>query len=118
MEKKMKRNATSKPFSEEEKAAAIAAAPDAVVFDPENPPTRSEEWAGAIVSHSLAQLREKLSARRQRGPGKSPKKMPTTVRFSPGVLSAFRATGKGWQTRMDAALADWLKNNSPEELTG
>jgi len=28
----------------------------------------------------------------------------TTIRLSHDVLLAFKATGKGWQTRMDAAL--------------
>ena len=29
-----------------------------------------------------------------------------TIRLSPDVLSAFRASGSGWQTRMDAALRE------------
>jgi len=29
------------------------------------------------------------------------------------VLAAFRAGGPGWQTRMNAALRDWLKTQSP-----
>lgn len=37
-----------------------------------------------------------------------------TIRFSPDVLAAFRASGAGWQTRMDAALKDWLKKHKPE----
>jgi uncharacterized protein (DUF4415 family) len=36
-----------------------------------------------------------------------------TIRLSPDVVEAFRATGKGWQTRMDAALKDWLKDHTP-----
>ena len=40
-------------------------------------------------------------------------KVPTTIRLSPEVSAAFRATGRGWQTRIDAALKDWLKNHSP-----
>ena len=39
-----------------------------------------------------------------------------TIRMTPATVDRFRATGKGWQTRMDAALADWLKEHSPEEL--
>lgn len=31
-----------------------------------------------------------------------------TIRLSPEVVGAFRATGSGWQTRIDAALKDWL----------
>jgi uncharacterized protein (DUF4415 family) len=40
-------------------------------------------------------------------------KQAVTVRYSPEVLAAFRATGAGWQTRMNDALKDWLSNHSP-----
>lgn len=36
-----------------------------------------------------------------------------TVRYDVDVVEAFKATGKGWQTRMNAALKDWLKTHSP-----
>ena len=39
-------------------------------------------------------------------------KISTTIRFSDDVLTPFRNTGKGWQTRMDNALRDWLKTHS------
>ena len=48
-----------------------------------------------------------------RAPQKSPTKQATTIRLSPEVMAAFKATGAGWQTRIDAALKDWLKNHSP-----
>jgi uncharacterized protein (DUF4415 family) len=107
----MKRNAISAPFDEAFISAAIAAAPEAPVDDPENPATRPEDWNGAITSHSYAELKTGLAERRRRGPGKIPKKEPTTIRFSPDVLAAFRATGKGWQTRMDDALREWLQTH-------
>ncbi len=43
-------------------------------------------------------------------------KTPVTIRMTPATVERFRATGKGWQTRMDAALTDWLKEHSPEDL--
>ncbi len=36
-----------------------------------------------------------------------------TIRLSPDVVATFRASGAGWQTRMDAALKDWLKKHKP-----
>lgn len=36
-----------------------------------------------------------------------------TFHLSPDVVDAFRATGDGWQTRVDAALRDWLKSHKP-----
>jgi uncharacterized protein (DUF4415 family) len=34
-----------------------------------------------------------------------------TIRLSPDVLGKFRAAGRGWQTRVDMALRDWLKTH-------
>jgi uncharacterized protein (DUF4415 family) len=56
-----------------------------------------------------------LARRRGRPTGSTAatRKEPTTVRFDPEVLAAFRATGKGWQTRINNAMRDWLKTHSP-----
>ncbi|ENS4525537.1 BrnA antitoxin family protein [Salmonella enterica] len=43
-------------------------------------------------------------------------KILVTFRCSPEILNAFRATGDGWQTRMNAALKDWLKQHKPEDV--
>lgn len=40
-------------------------------------------------------------------------KVSTTIRFDRDVIAAFRASGPGWQTRMNAALRDWLQTHSP-----
>ena len=50
---------------------------------------------------------------RPAGSTKPETKRAVTVRYSPDVLAAFKATGAGWQARMDAALKDWLKTHSP-----
>ena len=34
-----------------------------------------------------------------------------TVRLDSSILATFKATGKGWQTRMNDALKDWLKEH-------
>jgi len=41
-------------------------------------------------------------------------KEQVAVRYSQDVLAAFRATGAGWQVRMNDALRDWLKTHSPD----
>jgi uncharacterized protein (DUF4415 family) len=51
--------------------------------------------------------------RRQRGRTTGSNKESTTIRFDRDVLAAFRAGGPGWQTRMNAALRDGLKTQSP-----
>src|SRR5574337_812634 len=91
-------------------ADALAAAPDTPVADADNPPTKSDEWEDAVVSRSLAELREKLAVRR-RGPGRAPRKVPTTIRFDADVLEALKATGRGWQTRVNEAMREWVKKH-------
>ena len=51
-----------------------------------------------------------------RGVQKAPTKERITIRLSPEVVKPFRATGDGWQTRVDAALKDWLKSHKPAEV--
>jgi uncharacterized protein (DUF4415 family) len=36
-------------------------------------------------------------------------KLAVNIRLSPDVLTAFRESGPGWQTRIDEALREWLK---------
>jgi uncharacterized protein (DUF4415 family) len=86
----------------------MEAAQDTPVADTENPPTKPEDWNGAVASRSLPELREKLSGC-HRGPGNKPRKVPTTIRFDPDVLAALKATGKGWQTRVNDAMREWVK---------
>jgi len=65
------------------------------------------------ANQALPPSLQKTLGMRQRGPQRSPTKVSTTIRLSSDVLQAFRATGDGWQTRVDAALKDWLKTHSP-----
>ena len=44
----------------------MAAAPETPVVDADNPRTDPGDWDHAIVSHSYAELREKLAERRTR----------------------------------------------------
>lgn len=60
-----------------------------------------------------ASLRARLGVR---GPQKAPTKVQTSIRLSPEVVESFRASGAGWQTRIDVVLAEWLKTHSPDEV--
>ena len=55
--------------------------------------------------------RKALAAKRkpgQRGPQVAPTKQLVSVRYSPDVLAFFKASGAGWQSRMDDALKQWV----------
>ena len=47
-----------------------------------------------------------------RGPQKSPKKVVTTIRLSPDILEKFKATGNGWQTRIDKSSRQFINEHS------
>ena len=87
--------------------------PNPELIDEENP-----EWTDEMLKKSVRfdALPESLKAKLKsppRGPQKAPTKVATTIRLSPDVMDAFKATGTGWQTRIDAALRDWLMTHSP-----
>ena len=63
--------------------------------------------------HTPANIATYKARGRPVGSFKGDSKQAVTVRYSPEVLAAFRATGAGWQTRMNDALKDWLSTHSP-----
>ena len=77
----------------------------------DTPATKPEDWDDAFVTHSSTELRNAVAARRTRGPNKRPIKEQVAVRYSPEVLSYFRATGSGWQSRMDEALREYIEQH-------
>jgi uncharacterized protein (DUF4415 family) len=94
---------TSRPFSPEQIAAAKAAAPTvrrraAAVID----------WSKGVVTQGGGVAATIGAIKRTRGPNKQPTKEQVAIRLDPDVLSAFRAGGPGWQTRLNAVLKDWL----------
>lgn len=68
-----------------------------------------KDFKAAVPASALPpSLRKKLGVR---GPQKAPTKERITIRLSRDVVERFRATGEGWQTRLDAALRDYLKTH-------
>jgi uncharacterized protein (DUF4415 family) len=49
----------------------------------------------------------------ERRPRKASTNERVAVRLSHDVVDRFRATGHGWQSRIDAALRDWLDTHLP-----
>jgi uncharacterized protein (DUF4415 family) len=72
---------------------------------------RAEDFTAMRGANELpASLQRKLGVR---GPQRAPTKERITIRLSREVVSRFRATGEGWQARVDAALKDWLEAQRP-----
>ncbi len=69
-------------------------------FDPDTAPDLSRDgWPQKFA---------KVAVRRGRPPVAKPK-VSTTIRLSQDVIDHFRAGGRGWQTRIDQALRDWIR---------
>lgn len=68
------------------------------------------EITSAWVASADLYIGEKL-VRRGRPP-KSSTKVLTTLRLDPDVVAGLRATGSGWQTRVNDAMREWLKTHS------
>ena len=73
----------------------------------DNPVWSEEDFrrAGPAFDVLPAPLAAVLPRRRgQRGPQREPAKRLVSLRIDPDVLERFRATGNGWQTRVNDAL--------------
>ncbi len=78
--------------------------PEYGVPDAENPEWTKEDFARAKRFHELPLDLQRALKRGKRGPQKAPTKELISVRLSPDVLSALRATGEGWQTLINDTL--------------
>ena len=66
---------------------------------------------GKAEMKPFAALPKSLQSKLKGRPKAAVTKERITIRLSPEVVQTFRATGEGWQTRMDAALKEWLKSH-------
>lgn len=84
--------------------------PNPEIIDDENPEWTKGDFKRAVPFSALP---ETLQAKLRGRPKAAVTKERITIRLSPEVVERFRASGDGWQTRVDAALKDWLKTHSP-----
>jgi uncharacterized protein (DUF4415 family) len=76
-------------------------------IDPDDAPELTDEFFEQADEY----IGDKLIRRGR--PKAEQTKQALTVRYDADIVAAFKATGKGWQTRMNEALRDWLKSHSP-----
>lgn len=81
------------------------------------PPEKDFVWDGVDEDDRPLPKEEMLAgieaARRKRGrPAGSGTKEQVAIRFDRDVLAALRATGPGWQTRVNDAMREWVKGHT------
>ncbi len=91
-------------MTREQVAAAVRAIPKEKFFvwdgiDEDDRPLTKEEMRAGIEA-----------AKRRRGRPAGSDKTQIALRVDNDTLAAFRAGGAGWQSRMNAALGEWVKS--------
>lgn len=97
---------TSRRLTEPQKQAARSAAP----ARPAN--RRKLDWTQAVATKGEGVQATIEVVKRTRGPGRNPSKTQVAIRLDRDVIEAFKADGQGWQTRMNAALRQWLAEHA------
>ena len=93
--------------------------PDPTLIDEDNPEWTEEDFAKAKPAAEVlpklfgAKVAEEMLWSKRGRPVSDNPKTHVNLRLDPDVVAAFRASGRGWQTRLNAALKDWLKTHSP-----
>ncbi|MGR6466576.1 BrnA antitoxin family protein [Rhizobium sp. PAMB 3182] len=89
-----------RPLTDEEEAEIQRA----IALDPDAPEATDEELAQARpFAEVLPDLHESIQRSRGRPPVDNPRKH-VSLRLDADVLDHFKATGKGWQSRINEAL--------------
>ena len=87
---------------------------DSIPYAPEDGPydPNDAEAARAWLRNAEATRKGKVVRRGKRGPQKAPTKKLVSLRLSPEVVDHFKATGPGWQTRIDSTLLKSIRNRA------
>jgi uncharacterized protein (DUF4415 family) len=96
---------TVNEMTRSEVIAAVRAIPKSEDFvwdgedEDDRPLTREEMRAGIEAARKRG---------RPVGSVKAAPKVQTAIRFDPDVLAALKATGRGWQTRVNDVMREWV----------
>ena len=91
-----------------------------IAGDPENPEWTDIDFARARPAKDVLPARLYQAAvkryRGQRGLQKKPVKKPVTLRLDPDILASYKATGRGWHSRINQVLRHALTGNELSSL--
>ena len=82
--------------------APITYDPDTDLYDPNDPAQVNNFFASTKI------------VRKPGRPKAATTKIPTAIRLSADVVEYFKSTGAGWQSRIDAALREWMSGHPPK----
>jgi uncharacterized protein (DUF4415 family) len=70
----------------------------------ENPEWTANDFARARPAHEVLPPEALSVFKRTRGPQRAARKVPVSIRLSADVVEHFKASGPGWQGRIDETL--------------
>ena len=85
--------------------------------DPDDAPELTDEFfkkATMMIGDRVVskdEYREAVKKTLRGRPGGTGTKSPTTIRLDDDILATFKSTGKGWQTRVNNILREWLQGH-------
>lgn len=87
---------------------------DTIRYEPADGPYDPNDAEATRLWFAQADLirKGKVVRRGKRGPQKAPTKKLVSLRLSPEVIDHFKATGPGWQTRIDSTLLKSIKKRA------
>lgn len=85
-----------------------------IPYEPEDGPYDPNDPEAARAWFAQADLIRKGKVMRQgkRGPQRAPTKKLVSLRLSPEVIDHFKASGPGWQTRIDGVLREAIRKRA------
>lgn len=78
----------------------------------DNPKLTAEEIATLRPAREVPEVFNLLPKRGRGRPAQADAKVSLTLRIDPTLLNAYRATGAGWQVRMQEVLADGITRHA------
>jgi uncharacterized protein (DUF4415 family) len=87
---------------------------DRIPYEPGDGPYDPNDAEATRAWFAQADLirKGKVVRRGKRGPQKTPTKKLVSLRLSPEVIDHFKASGPGWQTRIDTTLMESIKRRA------
>jgi len=91
--------------------------PNPYLIDDDNPELTEEFFANArpaieVLEEQFGKAAVKKFLKARGRPRKAAPKIQMTFRFDPDIIETFRATGRGWQSRVNQVLREWVSSHN------
>lgn len=104
-------NKLAAPTAQEDQEATQHGLEDGALMD-DSSLQKMQSLSDVLPELLQAQQQGELKTRPVGRPKAQNPKQAVTVRYDAEIIEYFKSTGKGWQTRMNDALNEWMKEHA------